>query len=200
MRPDDAPLLMNAPRCRNAARRRIVVATAATALVVALTCGAAAVAPSATVAPATWTVRVCTALDQWHTRVVAVAPRAASADPVVARASLSGSLGQSVVATDDLVRAMRAAGVPKVAHGREIAASLVATFTRVRAQLATAARRAQRLPTTDAAAFATGAGAVERALAQSMSGVDTAMAKAGSKFPSKALDRAFAGTSACTKG
>jgi hypothetical protein len=186
---------VNTSRGRVAARRRIVVVTAATLLVVAMAAGVAGA--SATVAPATWTARVCTALDQWHTRVVAVAPRAASADPVVARASLSGSLGESVVATDDLVRAMRAAGVPKVAHGREIAASLVATFTRVRTQLAATARRAQGLPTTDPAAFATGATAVERALERTMSSVYTALAKAGNKFPSKTLDRAFARTAAC---
>jgi hypothetical protein len=189
---------VNAPLGRIAARRRVVLATATTALVVALTVGVAGA--SATVAPATWTARMCAALDQWHTRVVAVAPKAASSDPVVARASLSGSLGQSVVATDDLVRAMRAAGVPKVAHGREIAASLIATFTRTRVQLAAAARRAERLPTTDANAFAKGAIAGERALERSMSGVDTALAKAGSRFPSKALDRAFARAAACAKG
>jgi len=179
----------------------VVVLTVTAVLVVAFTDGAGgsaiASAPRATVAPATWTAKVCTALGQWRTQVEAVAPQAASSDPVVARASLSGSLGQSVIATDDLVRALRAAGVPKVPHGRKIAASLVTTFTQARAQLAAATRRAERLPTTDANAFAKGAGTVERALERTMTTVDTALAKAGSRYPSKALDRAFRRAAAC---
>jgi hypothetical protein len=167
---------------------------AAVALVVAMTASAAGAS-----APAPWAQRVCTALGRWSARVEQVAPKAASSDPVVARASLSGSLAQSVIATDDLVRSLRAAGVPKVTHGREIAASFVATFTRARAQLAAAAKRANRLPTTDATAFAKGAARVERLLERTMTGVDAALAKAGKRYASTALDRALAGTAACSQ-
>jgi hypothetical protein len=178
------------------------IAAVASALVVtvAMTAGlatGAAAAPPRNVAPARWANRVCTAVGEWNARLANGAPTAPAVDPIAARAALIGSLGQSVIAADAVVRTLKAAGSPAVADGPAIARTLRSAFSGAGRQISQAVTTAGALPTTDAAAFTRGADALGTELQGAITGVDAAFAKAQRTYPSKPLDRAFANAPAC---
>lgn len=183
-----------------AARARAVVATLTVAAALATTIASPALGATGAakpVGPATWAERVCTEVAQWDARLAAAAPRVVATDPTAARTALTGTLAEAVVATDTLVRALRAAGVPDTARGRAMRRALIRAYSDVGQGLVGALGTARTLPTTDPAAFAAAATTLQTGIQATLADADAAFAAAARSHPSAALDRAFRRAPAC---
>src|ERR1051326_2735974 len=101
---------------------------------------------------------VCTAAKTWIDdlqREGQTVAKAASGSPETGRQALTAMLDQVVASTDTFISKTRAAGVPDVKDGDQVAAQAVAALQQVKADMQKLRGEAAKLPTGSAAEFVT---------------------------------------------
>jgi len=115
------------------------------------------------------------------------------ATPQTGKATLIEFLVGTAADSEHAALAMRAAGIPEVARGKQISGALLAMFSRLTSSLSAAESSAEALPTNTAAAF--------RSAASSLSeSIRTSVGDAGSGLEglkSSALEHAASASPAC---
>jgi hypothetical protein len=145
-----------------ASRSRAGRAALAAALIAVLMIAGCA---SSAVKPRAYVKSVCAALDNWKNTIQSAgvaleSSGAATASRPVAKEDYERFLASLVTATRRATTALRAAGTPSVAHGRQIARRLTGAFDRARRGLERASTQAGAIRTDTATAFQLGASAV----------------------------------------
>jgi hypothetical protein len=120
-----------------------------------------------------------------------------SIDPTASaqdQAAAVGSFLDDVISkTDTLVATVKAAGVPDVDGGQEVATTLTATFQKVSDALQQARDKVDSLPTGDPAAFATELTNLGTEIQSSLSGIGNSLGT----LSSSQLDQAFSAEPTC---
>ena len=177
--------------------RRLIV------VVVALLCMATLAAPaasaaSAPVAAGKWATAVCAGLDRWQRALGGRSSKGQNVnDPAAVKATLTKYLDGVVRDTGGFLKQLKAAGVPKVAHGKRIAAALRAEFGKARSIFIATRRRVKRIDVTDKTAFANGVAVAEKGATVAFTTAQVALAKLGTRYPAPALDAALKSAAAC---
>lgn len=141
---------------------------------------------------------MCTGLGRWQRALGAHISNGTSVtDPTVVKTNLANYLDGVVQQTGTLLKGLKAAGVPKVAHGAKIAAGLRRQFAKAQAVFTATRRRVRRLVVTDKIAFVTGIAAAEKDATVAFTTAQVALGKLGTKYPSPALDAALTGATEC---
>jgi hypothetical protein len=177
-----------------AAKGRLAPGGAGGVLVALLLAGCGS---SAQVKPAVYVHSVCTALGNWKNTIQSAgvaleSSGAANASRPVAKADYRQFVGALATATSRATNELRAAGVPQVAHGQQIAGALTRAFDRAARRLARASAGARAIPTDSAAAFQAGATSVTDEIKSALQGL-SAVSPGGSPE----LRSAAAGEPAC---
>jgi hypothetical protein len=148
--------------------------------------------------PTAYVTSVCTAFGTWvhdiqsHSATLDASP---SGRPVDAKAAIQGFLSIAVADTARLVHQLKTAGNPIVGNGKQIAAGLVSTFTRVQSEFGSAASAAASLPTGDPAMFRAERQTLAASIRQSLQNVSSS-GLSGLRSPE--LEQASARARACT--
>ena len=144
-----------------------------------------------------WSTSVCKSFSRWEQRLSTLGSSGALADATAGKAAITKFLAGAVKANTRLARDLKAAGVPAVKNGKEIAAAFVTSTKRERAAFAQAKTAATDLPTGDGAAFATAAKDIVTKLQTAGTGLNATLESTAKNHPAAALDNAFKSTKAC---
>ena len=152
--------------------RRLLVASALLTVSLFLL---SSTAGATTVSPDTWVERMCKTLSKWTDDVKAEgrgtkvqAALAGSASNLGdGKALLTKFFGKVIDATDVAVKSLQKAGTPDAPNGKKIADGFVSGLKEAKRLFVRAQVRARRLSTSDAAAFKSGATALQVGLSAS---------------------------------
>ena len=151
---------------------------------------------SSGVTAASYVKSICGAVGPFEkdvaTRSTALSKLSAS-NPTQGKKALQDFLSAIVSDTNKTVSDLKAAGTPKVANGKQIAATLVKAFTELHGALQQAESKANSLPTSSATAFKTAAQSLGTSVQSSMSSIGSSLN--GLKSPD--LAKAAAKDSTC---
>jgi hypothetical protein len=130
-------------------------------LALAVTLGGCSSGPGARA----WAANVCTALAPWRTEISTLTTRTqqqmtAETTPAQAKENLMRLFGGAQEASEKAREGVERAGVPDVAHGKQIASSFTASLGATRDAYGRAKNGIQALPTAPAATFYTKVAAV----------------------------------------
>jgi hypothetical protein len=139
---------------------------------------------------------LCTAVGPFEHEIYAHASALTdigTAAPVTGKETLIQFLVGTAADSQQAAQAMRVAGVPNVAHGKQISGALLAMFSRLSTSLSAAESSAEALPTNTRKAFQSAAVMLSKS-------VQTSVGEAGSGLEglkSSALEHAAAASPAC---
>jgi hypothetical protein len=154
--------------------------------------------------PAGFARSVCVGLTSWRDGVAAESAQLTSSlggatDVATVRSRYGRFFRSTVRRTDQLIRAVDAAGAPKVDHGRGYSRDLTAALESARSGLATAQKNFAALPTGDLAGYAAGARKIRDSLGGVFTRVGTTLDQLGRTYTSADLNRAFGDEPACQR-
>jgi hypothetical protein len=154
--------------------------------------------------PADFARSVCAGLTSWRDGVAADSADltrglGGAVDAATVRARYGRFFASAARRTDQLIRAVDAAGAPKVDHGRGYSRALTAALERTRSGLATAQKSFAALPTSDLAGYAAGAREIRDSLGGLFTQAGTALDQLGETYTSADLNRAFGDEPACQR-
>ena len=154
--------------------------------------------------PAAFARSVCAGLTSWRDGVATDSTElsrslSGSNDMAGVRARYGRFFRSAARRTDELIRAVDAAGAPKVDRGRGYARDLTAALERARSGLATAQKSFAALPTGDLAGYAAGARKIRDSLGVVFTQIGTALDQLGRTYTSAELSRAFGDEPACQR-
>ncbi len=150
--------------------------------------------------PAAWAHTICTSVGKWSRNIqkhAGVLQHLNGTNVKGVKGTLVSFLVGSVGATDTLIASIKHAGTPKIPNGKAATATLIRGFTQLRAYYAQDAARAKKLSTSPAR-FVSGATSLARTIGVQSAKVATILGSLKTKFPSKALDKAFNTDTACS--
>jgi hypothetical protein len=129
-------------------------------LVMALAGTSIGTAHAATVSPASWAPKFCTALQEWQTDISTQGDELTSAlegvtDLDVGRQQVAAFLGRMVTATNTATRAVQKSGTPSSPNGDKIAAKIVVGLKAASKEFGLAKTKALKLSTSSPTAFQT---------------------------------------------
>ena len=140
---------------------------------------------------------VCSALLVWRLGVTADSTRLSNAlsagaiDVATVKARYTTFFAGTVRRTDQLIAAVKAAGVPRADHGVGYARDLAAALAQARKGLADARTRFARLPAGDLKSYAAGAAKVRDSLGTVFTEVERSLDRLGSTYTASDLNGAF---------
>jgi hypothetical protein len=154
--------------------------------------------------PADFARSVCAGLTSWRDGVSTDSAELTRSlgganDVATVRSRYGRFFSSSVQRTDRLIRAVDAAGMPKVDHGRGYSRDLAAAVESARSGLAAAQKSFAALPTGDLAGYAAGARRVRDSLGGVFTQVGTTLDQLGRTYTSADLNRAFGDEPACQR-
>lgn len=158
--------------------------------------GAPSSASGTKVTATQWAGGVCTALSAWLKDVQTKTGELSSdvsgvTDLAAGKAKLSSLVDGLVATTDDLVKGIDGAGVPKVDKGDQLAKDFVAAFTPLRDAFVGLKAQVDGLPTDDVSAFASAAAGIGTTASSQIDSFGSKLGDLQKKYSDKAIDEAF---------
>jgi hypothetical protein len=149
-----------------------------------------------------WMHELCTAMSSWHSRIDAEAGElneglAADATPEEGRDAVAAFLDEAIAVTEALLGDVRAAGVPDVDDGEQLAAEYAAAIAEARDVFADARAGVESMPVDDPEGFAVEAQAIGAQIEEGAQGVQAAFSDIDRRYDAPELDRAFEREPAC---
>ena len=147
--------------------------------------------------PKAYAKAVCSGLVAWRTGITADSAKLSGAlssgasDVATVKRRYADCFAGTTRRTDDLSRAVGAAGAPKVDNGVGYARDLAAALTQVRKGLADAQARFAKLPTGDLRSYAAGAAKIRDSLGTVFTDAGTSIDRLGAAYPDSHLADAF---------
>jgi hypothetical protein len=154
--------------------------------------------------PADFARSVCAGLTSWRDGVATDSAQLTRSlgganDVATVRSRYGRFFSASVQRTDQLIRAVDAAGAPKVDHGRGYSRDLAAALASARSGLTAAEKSFAALPTDDLAGYAAGARKIRDSLGGVFTQVGATLDQLGRTYTSADLNRAFGDEPACQR-
>ena len=154
--------------------------------------------------PAQYARSICSGLTSWRDGVAADSAElsrglSSAGDVVTVRSTYSRFFTATVRRTDQLIRAVDAAGAPDADHGRGYSRDLGAALQRARSGLARAQQGFAALPAGDLGRYAAGARNIRDSLGAVFGQVGTTLDQLGQTYADADLNRAFADEPACRR-
>jgi hypothetical protein len=187
------------PAMRGPRLARMVAATAAVALVLALA-PIQAMAQGSSVDPATYVHSVCTTLTSYKTQVSSLESSAGLANATSiadVRDKLVAFLGKVSSATSSAVTNLQNAGAPNIKNGNKIAALIVRQVSALGDAFTKAARDAQKLNTSSVNAFKRGADAIDKSVVAAGKSATRVLDAAKKRYNTKVLKSAQTADPSC---
>jgi hypothetical protein len=160
-------------------RRHVRSIAATTAIAVALVVVAlphGAGAADATTTPTRYVRQVCAALNNWNNTsdddsALLKALNSDKKSPRSARQAIAALYAVNAKATDQLITATEAIGIPRLANGQQLASDYVKTLGDIRAVYTTAQKAVTHAPATNKTALANAVGAIDSNLSNQLSSI-----------------------------
>jgi hypothetical protein len=187
------------PATRGPRLARMVAATAAVALVLALA-PIQAMAQGSSVDPSTYVHSVCTTLTSYKTQVSSLEASAGLADATSiadVRDKLVAFLGKVSSATSAAVTNLQNAGSPNIKNGNKIAGLIVQEVTALGDAFTKAARAAEKLNTSSVNAFKKGADAIDKGVTTAGKRVTRVLGDDKKRYNTNALKSAQTADPSC---
>ncbi len=154
----------------------------------------------------TWAGSVCGAVDTWLAGINANGAKLTEdvksiTDLTAGRDILVKFMDDAVALTDTMISDVQAAGAPDIASGDgdQLSADLIDALTPVKETFADAKTEAQKLPTSDPAAFSQAATDLGQKITSSQTGFSASFDALQKKYDDPALNDAFANNPSCVK-
>ena len=193
------PTPLRRPALRGPRLARMVAATAAVALVLALA-PIQAMAQGSSVDPATYVHSVCTTLSGYKTQVSSLEASAGLADATSiadVRDKLVAFLGKVSSATSSAVSDLQNAGAPNIKNGNKIAGLIVKEVAALGDAFTKATQAAQKLSTSSVKAFKKGADAIDKGVRAAGTRVSRVLSDAKKRYNTNAVNSAKAADPSC---
>jgi hypothetical protein len=148
--------------------------TTAAAIVAAAVIAGCGGSSSSSVTPAAYVKSVCGAVGTFKKDIQAKTASLSSTsvtNPAEGKKALQDFLSAAATGAEDTATKLKSAGTPDVSNGSKISSSLVNAFNQLASSFKQAESSANSLPTSSAAAFRTGAVAIQSSIRNSLTGL-----------------------------
>jgi hypothetical protein len=151
---------------------------------------------SSQASPSAYVKSVCSSVGGWLASVKARGAQLntiKTASPAQGRQELQGFFAGVIADTDKALAAIKAAGVPKVSNGQQVASAFQNVFTQFKTVMTQSEAQVNQLPTNSPTAFKAAADRIAATIRQSLSGLASGL----SALRTPELQKAAAQTPAC---